>query len=186
VRAFRRVGGAYESEIEEFEVALLSSLADQLVELLGGDGPADAPDLDAFERLVAAQGSGVELDHDDPLIQRLFPDAYADPALADEFRRFTEDDARRARIAHADVVRRDLAATREGAEPLSVTPGHVDAWLKTINALRLSLSVRLGIVDEASLDALARLPARDPRSQLVDLYDWLGYVLESLLEALAS
>ena len=65
-------------------------------------------------------------------------------------------------------------------------PEHVDAWLKTVNALRLSLSVRLGIVDEASLDLLERLPARDPRTQLMDLYDWLGFVLESLLEALES
>mgnify|MGYP000851151007 FL=1 len=185
MRAFRRVGDGVESEVEEFEAALLTSLVQQLQEMLGGEEPDADPGLDAFQRL-AAQGSGVELDHDDPLIQRLFPDAYADPALADEFRRFTEDDARRARVQQAAVVLRCLAATKEGAEPLRVPPADVDAWLKTVNALRLSLSVRLGIADEASLDALARLPARDPRSQLVDLYDWLGFVLESLLDALAS
>jgi Domain of unknown function (DUF2017) len=185
MRAFRRVDDGVESEVEEFEAALLTSLIQQLQELLGGaESEADAG-LDAFQWL-AAQRSGVELDHDDPLIQRLFPNAYADPALADEFRRFTEDDARRARVAQASVVLRDLAGTLEGAEPLRVLHADADAWLKTINALRLSLSVRLEIADEASLDALARLPARDPRSQLLDLYDWLGYVLESLLEALAS
>ena len=186
MRSFKRVGDGFEAHLEEFEVALLSSLAEQLRELLGGEVEAEPRPLDAFERLVADQLGRVELDHTDPLIERLFPAAYADTSRADEFRRYTEEEARRARVAHAAVVLDDLAATREGSEPLRVGPEHVDDWLKTVNALRLSLSVRLGIVDEASLDALERLPARDPRTQLMDLYDWLGFVLESLLEALEA
>ncbi len=187
MRSFRRVRGCFEAHLEEFEVALLSSLAEQLRELLGGPIEAvESRSLDAFERLVADQLGRVELDHTDPLIDRLFPAAYTDASRADEFRRYTEEESRRARVAQASLVLEDLAATREGEEPLRVGPEHVDAWLKTVNALRLSLSVRLGIVDEASLDLLERLPARDPRTQLMDLYDWLGFVLESLLEALES
>ena len=187
MRAFRRVRGAFEAHLEEFEVALLSSLAEQLRDLLGGpEEVTPSRSLDAFERLVADQLERVELDHTDPLIERLFPAAYTDGARAEEFRRYTEEEGRRARVAQASVVLGDLAATREGEEPLRVGPEHVDAWLKTVNALRLSLSVRLGVVDEASLDALERLPARDPRTQLLDLYEWLGFVLESLLEALET
>ena len=78
----------------------------------------------------------------------------------------------------------DLAATDEGGLPLVVAPDHAEAWIKTLNGVRLSLAVRLGIESESDHDALERLPARDPRTQLVALYDWLGTVLESLLEAI--
>ena len=79
---------------------------------------------------------------------------------------------------------RHLAATREGLEPLRIAPGHVDAWLRTLNSLRLALSVRLGIADEQSLDEIAALPETDPRAYLYAWYEWLGEVLESLLDAL--
>lgn len=187
MRAFRRVGTSLEAEIEEVEVVLLASLAEQLQELLGGaEGVRDLQGMDAFQRLAAGESGQVELDHADPLIDRLFPEAYGVAELDAEFRRFTEDDARLARVRDASVVLADLANTREGTRPLVVSPEHTTAWLKTVNALRLSLSVRLGIVDEQSVEELDRLPARDPRARLVDLYDWLGFVLESLLEALNS
>ncbi len=188
MRAFRpAAGGVLEAEIEEFEVALLTSLAEQLQALLGGEEEPVDPGLDAFSRLAAAAAREVELDRSDPLIERLFPPAYRDdPRAADDFRRFTEDEARRARLTQARVVLDDLAATGDGARPLRVAPDRVEAWLKTVNALRLSLSVRLGITDERSLAALEKLGPRDPLTPLLDLYDWLGFVLESLLEALAA
>jgi hypothetical protein len=186
MRAFRPAGGGVlEAEIEEFEVALLTSLAEQLQQLLGGEDEPVDPGLDAFSWLAASAGREVELDRSDPLIERLFPPAYLDdPRAAEDFRRFTEDEARRARVAQARVVLDDLAATLDGARPLRVTPERAEAWLKTINALRLSLSVRLGITDEDSLAALEKLGPRDPMTPLLDLYDWLGFVLESLLDAL--
>lgn len=184
MRAFERRGEHLEAHLEEFEVALLASLCEQLQQLLGGAEMPDLRGLDPFQRLIAEHGSSVELDRDDPLIRRLFPDAYGDGARDQEFRRYTQDESRRSRVADAAIVLADLEATREGSEPLRVPLGHVDAWLKTINSLRLSLAVRLGIVDEASLNALGRLPARDPRTHLVDIYDWMGFVLESLLQAL--
>lgn len=183
MRGFQPVDGACEAELEEFEVALLTSLAEQLQAILGGDDEDDLAGLDAFQRLAAESSAGVELDRDDPLIERLFPAAYRDDKLDAEYRRFTDDDARRARVAQARIVLADLAATGDGTRPLRVGPENLDAWLKTVNALRLSLSVRLGIVDAATLDALEALPARDPRAHLLDLYEWLGYVLESLLDA---
>nr|NLI49584.1 DUF2017 family protein [Propionibacterium sp.] len=186
MRAFRRAGGGVlEAEIEEFEVALLTSMAEQLQQLLGGEEEPVDHALDAFGWLAASAARTVELDRSDPLIERLFPPAYLDdPRAAADFRRFTEDDARRARVAQARVVLDDLADTGDGARPLRIRPDRVEAWLKTVNALRLSLSVRLRITDEASLDALEAIGPRDPLAPLVDLYDWLGFVLESLLEAL--
>lgn len=186
MRAFHRGSGAIMAEMEPVEVEMLASLVEQLQEILGGEqSEVDASGMDAFDWLAATQTTSVELDHSDPLIERLFPVAYdADTAAADDFRRFTEDDSRRTRIAEARVVRDDLDATDEGAQPLWIAPGHVDAWLRTLNSVRLALSVRLGIVDEQSLDDIASLPGTDARLYLYAWYEWLGEVLESLLEAL--
>lgn len=186
MRAFERDGDTLVADLEDYEVAMLASLVEQLNELLGdtGERPAPASD-DPFDRWEVGFGGVTPLDHDDPLVQRLFPDAYADDhAAAEDFRRFTEDELRRSRIRAGHVVLRDLRATREGRRPLVVAQSHADAWLQTVNGLRLSLSVRLGIVDEHSHTELEALPARDPRSQLMSLYDWLGFVLESLVDAL--
>lgn len=62
----------------------------------------------------------------------------------------------------------------------------MEAWLRVLNGVRLALAVRLGVETASDYDQLSALPARDPRAQLVDLYDWLGFVQESLLEALAD
>lgn len=185
MRAFEPAGDGAQAELEEFEVALLTSLVAQLVELLGGAASVPAADLDALAWLAASHDTHVELDHGDPLISRLFPAAYLDDEAASaDFRRFTQEDARRTRVEHAQTVLADLEATRDGVEPLWVASGHTEAWLRTVNAVRLALAVRLDITDEASMDALANLSARDPRTPLVDIYDWLGFVLESLLDAL--
>lgn len=178
--------GAWTTRLEEHEVVLLTSLVQQLGDLLGEGRDAARTD-DPFEQWAQEFGGSVELDHDDPLIARLFPDAYDDdPGAAADFRRYTEDAQRRARLEQARLVIEDLARCADGAQPLRIASGHVDAWLKTVNALRLSLAVRLGIDDEQRHAELLALPARDPRAYVVGLYEWLGLVLESLLEAIAD
>ena len=55
-----------------------------------------------------------------------------------------------------------------------IATADVDAWLRTLTAIRLVVATRLGITsdDEQSGD--------DGRH---DVYDWLGYRLELLIEA---
>lgn len=182
---FTRSGNELVAEFDDFEVALVSSLITQVSELVGGSGEPEASG-DQFAVWAQEMRSGSELDRTDPVVARLFPDAYDDEVAAAEHHRYSQDALRRARIADSDLVLAGLAATRDGEEPLVVPLGEVDAWLKTINGVRLSLAVRLGIETESDHASLERLPARDPRSQIVDLYDWLGLVLESLLEAAHS
>lgn len=181
---FVREGDDLVAELDDFEVALVTSLVTQVSELIGGAG-ASHPAEDPFARWAREMGSA-PLDRSDPVVARLFPDAYADEAAAAEHRRFSQDALRQARIDDARVVLSDLAATKDGAEPLVVAVADLDVWLKTLNGVRLSLAVRLGIESESDHADLERLPARDPRTQLVALYDWLGLVLESLLEAAHS
>lgn len=173
------------AELDDFEVALVSSLVSQVSELIGGgDGPVASDD--PFAAWTQELQAGAPLDRSDPVVARLFPDAYVDEVAAAEHRRYSHDALRQARIADADVVLEDLAATRDGEEPLTIAADGVEAWLKTLNGVRLSLAVRLGIESESDHADLDALPARDPRTQLVSLYDWLGMVLESLLEAAHS
>lgn len=190
MRLFERNGEHIETEIDADEVDILASLAESLQDLLGGEETspsAGGEEMDAFAWLAASAESQVLLDHSDPLVERLFPAAYRDDAAAsDELRRFSEDEARRARIADARAVRDDLEATERGTQPLRIAPVHTEAWLKTLNAFRLSLAVRLGIADAAGVASLRRLRASDPRAYQVALYEWLGEVLESFLEALYS
>lgn len=183
MRDFSRRKGVYTARLEEFEVALLESLVQQVVDLISGNLAPESSD--PFEQLVGCMGAGPSLDHEDPVIARLFPDAYPDdPSASSDFRRYTESDAVRSRLADAQIVLEDLGATHDGKEPVRIAPDRVTPWIKTLNALRLALSARLGITDDAAYNNLSRLPARDPRSQMVNLYNWIGYVLESLLSAL--
>ena len=184
MRGFERDDEDLLADMEEVEVALLSSLISQVNELLGGNHVASASD-DPFEAWAKEFDEGVRLDLSDPLIQRLFPDAYADdPVAAAEHRRFSQDELRRDRVTDGMLVLSDLGATRDGELPLVIPPGHVDAWLKTINGVRLSLAVRLGIETDADMSDLRRMSVRDPRTQLLAIHDWLGVLLESLLDAL--
>ena len=89
------------TQLSPYEVELLASLVKQLVELVSDGEPAGFPagpeSADPFDALVA----DLEVDPDepevseDPVLKRLFPDAYPhDTTASSEFRRFTERDLR--------------------------------------------------------------------------------------------
>jgi hypothetical protein len=65
-----------------------------------------------------------------------------------------------------------------------------EAWLRALNDVRLALGIRLEIVEETSLESeLDEAVLRDPTSSRVfqlSVYAYLGYLQESLLEAMIS
>ena len=186
MRAFERTGDLIESDLDGDEVALLGSLASSLIELLGGE-PEEPETSDPLEALQAEMDGGVVMDTDDPAIARLFPEAYPDdPAASADFRRYTAEDGRRERVSNAGVVLDDLAATRGGSLLLRIPSAHTDAWMKTLNALRITLASRLDIVMAEDAEAIEDLPEDDPMSYLAAVYEWLGAILESLLDAMYS
>ncbi len=181
MREFRRKGSQILIRLSEFEVALLESLVDQLSELLHAEDTALAG-ADEFQRWQAELATGDELDRSDPVIRRLFPDAYPHDAEASaEFRRFTQTQQRHERIEHAEVVATNLADSEAGTKPVSLRVVDSDAWLKTLTAVRLSLAVRLGIEHADDLEELRELPESDPRALLYEVYEWLAYLSERLL-----
>jgi hypothetical protein len=60
-----------------------------------------------------------------------------------------------------------------------------NAWLGGLNDIRLALGVRLKIEDN-SYEHLELLTPDDPMRGVYAVYSWLGWLQESLLEALMS
>ena len=176
-----RKGPVIKLRLTEYEATLLESLMDQLSGLLAGeDGPVVADD--PFERWQAEFSDSEALDRSDPVIERLFPQAYpGDAAASAEFRRFTQARQRQARVDQAELVMDALRASDGGRRPVQVRVVELDLWLKALTALRLSLAVRLGIETAEDADLLDALDDDDPRGYTYRVYEWLGYLTESLL-----
>jgi hypothetical protein len=191
VKKFARRRGVISSRLSSYEVDLLTSLVGQLVELVSDGEPeayaAPAHGDDAFERLVRdlqADPDEPEVS-EDPVVRRLFPNAYPhDAAASSDFRRFTERDLRSKKVADAQVVLAALARTEQGTHDLRIDPAEGDAWLRTLTGVRLAVATRLGITDAESAEELAELPEEDPRSYMVSVDDWLGFAQETLIGAL--
>lgn len=181
---FRRSGGQLLITVADYEEAVLESMVEQLIVLLEGEDMDPTGD-DPFAQWEADMAAPSDLDASDPVIARLFPPAYRDDDAAEkEFRRFTQNAQRRTKIEQAKVVLEALLETNAGRDPVVVRAADVDAWLKTIAAIRLTLSVRLGIKTADDVDELEKLDSDEPGGVLYGIYEWLGYFLEGLIDKL--
>jgi len=192
----RRRRGGLLATFEPGEAQVIASLASQVVELLRDRNGESASDPDPLAGELGLSG-GPSLPPDDPVLQRLLPDAYRDDSdESAEFRRFTERSLTSAKVANAEAL---LATLRdagldetkvddedaEDQEPLEVEldAEAVQAWLRTLTDVRLSLAVRLGI--ESDEDMMLLHQSEDEAViAMTELYDWLGYVQETLVTAL--
>lgn len=175
-----------------FEADLLRSLAAQLVELLHNERAVTASGDDPLEALLDFSGPTTE--PEDPVLQRLFPTAYRhDEEAAGEFRRFTEGGLRdsKAKAAESiiDVLEEaglptDPAAEGDADLKIDVELDEPTAlsWMRSFTDLRLALGTRLG-VEEGDQDYWDALPDEDPRAQAHHLFEWLGYLQETLVDA---
>lgn len=135
--------------------------------------------VDGFRELIS------DRDPEDPAVRRLTPSAYPDDLdAAKSFAESTRDDLLDRRLAEASKVRKALEPFDVDVESLSeeealaprdlvILDEDLDAWLRTITAIRLVIADRLGITSEDQ-------SADDGRT---DIYDWLGYRLEMLIQA---
>ena len=176
---FRRtIGGRLVLRSDEVERGLLVDLVSQFEEFVA---PDDDPDADPLARMV-----GIDPDAerpDDPALARLFPDAYGDDEeAASEFRRFTERSLRDGKLANARTVLDGLA---RAGDKTTLSDGEAQAWLGTLNDLRLTLGSRLDIQDD-SHELFAALPQDDPALGAYWVYDWLTYLQDTLVRALSG
>ncbi|GAB3138815.1 DUF2017 domain-containing protein [Micromonospora sonneratiae] len=143
-------------------------------------------------RKVASEVVGLlteGFDHDDPVVGRLFPDIYPkDPTDSAEFRRYTEGDLKTAKIDQAGAILAALPDTAAGEVRLDAEAA--EAWLRALNDARLAMGVRLEVSGDTDLSTELDLAMReDPGSSRVfqlSVYAYLGYLQESLLEALLT
>lgn len=190
MRKFRRKGGAVVTHLSSYEVELLASLIGQLVEMISDGEPetylqpqSDDP-FELWAQDLASDPDQPET-HDDPVLQRLFPDAYPHDARASsDFRRFTERELKTTKITDAQLVLDRLASTELGSSELRVPAEEVQAWLRTLTSVRIAVATRLGITDAESAEQLAELPDEDPRAYMASVYDWLGFAQETMISAL--
>jgi hypothetical protein len=173
VTGFRKVhGGGVRATLSPDETAVVRILVGQLLELIG-EADEPKPD-DGMPDLAFSENSSIP---DDPVLARLFPDAYReDDEASAEFRRYTEVGLREGKRANAELVLRTLG---EGGEVV-LDAEQAQAWLRALNDVRLALGTRLDITEDTPRD----LDADDPRSAPYDAYDWLAYLQESLVHAI--
>lgn len=175
-----------------FEADLLRTLASQLVELLRNEAAVPHDDRDPFEALM--DFSGPTSAPEDPVLARLFPTAYPhDEEAASEFRRFTEGGLRDGKAASAVAIIDGLEEAglppelTEDGLVIDVELAEADAvaWMRSFTDLRLALATRLEIED-GDEEFWYSLPDEDPRSQIHDIYEWIGLLQETLVEAVSG
>jgi len=175
-----------------FEADLLRSLAAQLVELLRNEAAVPRDDADPLEAMMDFSGPTTE--PEDPVLARLFPTAYQhDEDAAAEFRRFTEGTLRDGKANAAITIIDGLEdaglppeLTEEGLViDVELDQPTAEVWMRSFTDLRLALATRLE-VEEGDEDYWHSLPDDDPRAQAHDIYEWVGYLQETLVRALSG
>ncbi len=192
------------------EAHVLINLTEQLVELLS-EGDGQSHQVDPLLHLVGI--SNADSLPEDPVLRRLLTNAYADEKSAGEFRRYTEHGLREKKKAHALAIYEALLPQDEewtGDTPLdkgflTVTFPSAQSleWLGGLNDLRLALAVRLGIgtnlgeskgaekeEEPSNAESLHKkyelMVDSDPMKAVYSVYSWIGWLQQSLLEALTN
>ena len=183
----RRRRGGITATFEPAEAHVLASLAGQVVELLRDRHGAEESSADPLGSELGL--GGPSLPPEDPVLQRLLPDAYRDDEEdAAEFRRFTEKSLASSKVANAERLIESLVAGGLDPEGSAVVEVELDepavqAWLRSITDVRLSLATRLGIETDDDAELVQHSDDEAVRA-MSDVYDWLGYVQESLVLSL--
>ncbi|MCL2483636.1 MAG: DUF2017 domain-containing protein [Propionibacteriaceae bacterium] len=164
--AFSRRDSTLQTLFDSDELTVLGMLVGELIELLSPLCPHTSDEIFTEPPPFWRQ---------DPALNRLFPDAYADDEAASaEFSRYTMADQTLAKTDAANLVLTDLGAAEDGL--VSVPPDHIEAWLITLTNLRLVLAERMGI------DNIAEANSMDHPTAAV--YTWCGLILDSMVQLL--
>ena len=135
---------------------------------------------DLLAQLVGQLPTVLDGGRDDPAVARLLPDAHRhDAAASEEFRELTERslvDGKRADAVRVGAALARVGDTVRGGSRVELDDELVISWLRTLTDLRLVVASRLGIEHDDDAGA--------PDEGMRMVYDWLGYLQESLLHAI--
>ena len=167
----------YVANFSSSERQVLINLVEQIVELLGER--IDNYDDDPLAAMIGI--TSFDSPPEDEVLMRLLPNAYAEQVDASEFRRYTESTLRARKSANAMSMRIDLKSSSDGY--VEVVHVGANAWLGGMNDIRLALGVRLNVQANSHED-LEILAPDDPLRGVYAVYSWLGWLQESLIQAL--
>lgn len=175
------------SEMDAHEATVLRSLVTSVSGLLE-ERAASAP-TDELAALTGLRTGNSETPSDE-VLARLLPDFQrADPDKPDNdsergnvnsaLRSLHEPDIIDDKLAAGSVILQTVPA--EGGKVV-LTPEQADAWLAGLNDVRLALGTNLGI----DADTPDEVDPDDPRAPHYDVYHWLTWMQDSLVQALIA
>lgn len=179
-------GPKLRSEMDSHEASVLRSLVASVLGMLedrAGQAPQD--DLAALTGLRTGNAAPPDI----PAVRRLLPDfhradadatAHADDESADlngAMRSLHEPSIIDAKLAAGAVI---LRTVPEDGGKVVLNPEQAEAWLYGLNDVRLALGTTLGIDN----DTPEVLDDDDPRAPHLDVYHWLTWMQDSLVQAL--
>ncbi|MDO8645021.1 MAG: DUF2017 domain-containing protein [Candidatus Planktophila sp.] len=167
----------YVANFSPSEKEVLINLVQQIIELLG-----ERADNHSEDPLAAMVGiTSHDSPPEDEVLLRLLPNAYSDQVEAAEFRRYTELTLRAKKSVNAVSMHTDLMNSTDGC--IDIDHQGANAWLGAMNDIRLALGVRLKVVSN-TYEELEILAPDDPMRGVYAVYSWLGWLQESLIQAL--
>lgn len=191
MRNWKRVecpdGPRFRSTLEPHEAGLLTSLVGSLLDMLDARESSATPDeLEAITGIKTGNSSPP----DDATMRRLLPDFYRPdgdhPAGADAARSLN---AALRSIHEPEIIsaKRDaaqqlLATVPGGGGRFELTEADANAWVATVNDVRLALGTMLQIGPGGP----DQLPAEHPLAGHLDVYQWLTFLQEYLVLALVA
>ena len=123
--------------------------------------------------LVRAETSTAVDEHS--AVRRLFPTAYStDPEREDEYQEMVRGTLVDQRLAAIDTVEQTLDSD-------TLDDDSAGAWMRTLNDLRLVVGTRLDVSEDQT-----EIDPEDPDAELYAVYDYLGFLVDRLVVALAQ
>ncbi|MGW4480713.1 oxidative stress transcriptional regulator AosR [Rhodococcus triatomae] len=173
------------SEMDGREASVLRSLVTSVLGLLE-DRSASAPTDDLAE--LTGLRTGNPTAPADATLARLLPDFFGagrdavDPDSRDAndngaLRSLYEPDIIDAKVAAGSTILRTVPV--EGGK-IVLTPEQAEQWLYGLNDIRLALGTTIGI----DADTPDELDPDDPRAPHLDVYHWLTWIQDSLVQVL--
>lgn len=185
MKGWRRDNERLIAVFDRQEAALIRGLVGQVQEML--EVRAEEAPQDELAELTGIR-TGPSTAPDDPILSRLLPDFHRldddAPSLDDQnsaaaLRSLHEPELLDMKTGVAGVL---LDTCPPHGGQVRLTPEQAEAWLAALNDVRLALGTALDVSEEMP----DQLPADDPREPHLNVYHWLTWVQESLIQAVSA
>lgn len=120
---------------------------------------------------------GADIPRSDPVVARLFPNAYEDQAEQQAYEGLVGDELREAKSNALSAVQEKLGPG--GSVDDIVEASEIDAWLTVLTDLRLAIGMRLSVTEERMG---TEIDPSDPDADALWVLDWLGWIQQRILE----